>query len=456
MGLFIGPLFTIYKAHGDPRRPRLSASRDGRRAVFWLQNEDTTCPRSRLPTFRARRGPLAAARTARRPPTSVSVAHRLLPDDVTTCLATWASSSPICRTLRRISPARAALHPRRSWSDAFAACVRRAVRRPRAPDPSRSMPSPPRRHRCTGGDVDAKPIAPIPSSHGAVSSRTPVRADASMSVPVQPLSFFPSRWPQGPRYRLTPADDGYRALVVHDGRYRATSLLSASSARPADSAEARCSGRHSRTRCCRPRHTSAARPRSRILRSWHRSTTSRQTTIAMPLIVPARPDCVSSMDERHACSRGWDCPRGRCRADAERLAAARHRPTRTRPALDRRVRAPFAEALEAVRADMEPLPPVWTSRVRKKQRAAGRGGARHTSASTRSSWPVCMRARNRHRCSPRARHAVAARAVPQERLYGLAILRRATASVPFSSACSTRGTLRCARGDLVLQTRPLS
>jgi bacillithiol biosynthesis cysteine-adding enzyme BshC len=89
VGLFLGPLFTVYKAASAIRVARALSEETGQRVVpiFWLQTEDHDLPEiASCAVPRAQQGPLSLAVPAPAE-NRVSIAHLALPAEVDACVA---------------------------------------------------------------------------------------------------------------------------------------------------------------------------------------------------------------------------------------------------------------------------------------------------------------------------------------------------------------------------------
>jgi bacillithiol biosynthesis cysteine-adding enzyme BshC len=87
-GLFLGPLFNLYKAASAIQAARVLAEETGAPVVpvFWLQTEDHDLPEIAEHHLPCARGAPLSLRLPASPAERVSVAHRLLPESVTACL----------------------------------------------------------------------------------------------------------------------------------------------------------------------------------------------------------------------------------------------------------------------------------------------------------------------------------------------------------------------------------
>ena len=227
VGLFLGPLYTVYKAAAAIVTARALEAETGRRAVpiFWLQSEDhdfAEVATTYLPQSGGEPRPLTAAGD---PDSRVSMAHRTFADDLpalVTQLAQALGSLPFAeQTLEQLSRH---YRPGAGWVEAFADLVAELfapygllVFNPRAPQVA-TMTAPVHRSAVRS----AGPIA------DRLLARCSALADAGFSAPVHirpdaPLSFFHPDGDEGPRYRLAPAD-GQWTLVGANRTFSTTAV----------------------------------------------------------------------------------------------------------------------------------------------------------------------------------------------------------------------------------------
>ncbi|MGE0869303.1 MAG: bacillithiol biosynthesis cysteine-adding enzyme BshC [Kofleriaceae bacterium] len=224
VGLFLGPLYTLYKAASAIALARALAAETGVPVVpmFWLQTEDhdlveiascelaagTSCQTITTPIDRDNR---------------ISIAHLRLPDAVEGCVAMLSEllgTGPDATThLERV---RRHYRAGVSWSDAFAGLLGElfapeglVVVDPR--DPALAAVVAP---------VHARAIEDAPQIAGALMQRGDELTRAGKPVPVHvrpgaPLSFFHPDGAAGPRVRLEPTNGGFVEVGgnrVHDRR----------------------------------------------------------------------------------------------------------------------------------------------------------------------------------------------------------------------------------------------
>ena len=231
VGLFLGPLFTIYKAASAVCVARALAAESGQPVapVFWLQTEDHDLPEVAVCHVPRAGAPPLALRLPEPPSEQrVSVAHRRLPAEVGACLEQLGDAIG-ARPRAADHLARLARHyrPDASWSLAFAGVLAElfceeglVLVDPR--DPALATAAAPVHERALDA---AGPLA------AALAARSEALAAAGFTAPVYvragaPLSFFHPRGATGPRYRLAPAAGAY-AEVHGDGVHTLGALRAA-------------------------------------------------------------------------------------------------------------------------------------------------------------------------------------------------------------------------------------
>ena len=235
VGLFLGPLYTVYKAAAAIVTARALEAETGHRAVpiFWLQTEDHDFAEVAT-TYVPRSGDEPLALTASGDDDSrVSMAHRTFGEDVTSVLGTLTDalgSLPFAEdTLDQL---RRHYHPGAGWVESFAGLLTELlaahgllVFNPRAPSCA-ALTAP--IHRSAVG------------SAGAIADRLLARceklSDAGFSAPVHirpqaPLSFFHPDGDEGPRYRIAP-DAGQWTVVGGNRTVSAAEVDDALETRP--------------------------------------------------------------------------------------------------------------------------------------------------------------------------------------------------------------------------------
>jgi bacillithiol biosynthesis cysteine-adding enzyme BshC len=236
VGLFGGPLYTLYKAATAVQLAgALSAQRRQPVApVFWLQTEDHDLPEVAVCRAPRPAGPpleltVAEEAAAHGPAGRVSVAHLTLPastaralDAVGTCVDGLPHAAAHLALLARH------YRPGAGWSEAFAGLVAElfapeglVLLDPRDPALARAAAPVHRRALQEAGPIAAELAA------RAESLRAQGRPVQVHVRPRAPLSFFHPRGAAGPRYRLEPTDDGRFAEVGGEGVHSLPSLLAA-------------------------------------------------------------------------------------------------------------------------------------------------------------------------------------------------------------------------------------
>jgi bacillithiol biosynthesis cysteine-adding enzyme BshC len=430
MGLFLGPLFTIYKAASAVRAARVLSAESGREVVpvFWLQTEDHDLAEIAVCHLPCGDGLPRELRVPAAPANRVSVAHCRLPDDVSTCLAA------LDVELTRLPHAAAHLErlgrhyrPGRAWVDAFAGVLGDlfapeglVLIDPRHPDIAQ-VTHPLHRRALTDADGIAAALAARNRALEAAgfSPTVHVRAGA-------PLCFWHPDGPDGPRFRLTPAGGGF-TLVGRDERYPCSALLAALDDTPL---------RFSTSVLLRPILQDTLLPTAAYVGGPAEVAYFAQLgplyaayDLAMPLVVPrARLRVIEGRTIRLLGRLGL-APDDASRPEAELVAAARTRTETADPGgLADKLLAPFTAALEKVQAEIEPhgshlriavektrtrVETAVHKLVRKVEDVRGHAD-RETVAAVR-----------------RVKETLWPRDVPQERLYGLAYFAARYGERPF-------------------------
>jgi bacillithiol biosynthesis cysteine-adding enzyme BshC len=229
VGLFLGPLFTIYKAATAIRVAAALADQRGEPVVpiFWLQTEDHDLPEIASVAVPCGKGPRTFQVPAA-PDERISLAHRALPDEVEPCLGELADELA-GHSFTEEHVARLARHYRAgvTWAGAFAGVLAELFDEEGlvvldARDPALGELVRPIHRRAV---TDAEPIA------AALAARADELRAAGAAVPVHvragsPLSFFHPAGATGPRYRLEPADGGF-AEVGGESVHTRAELLAA-------------------------------------------------------------------------------------------------------------------------------------------------------------------------------------------------------------------------------------
>lgn len=357
VGLFLGPLFTIYKAATTIRLARALAEETGRPVVpvFWLQSEDHDLPEIAVCHTPSPHGASLVSQLAA-PDARISIAHRQLPDDVTACLGTLGAA---LANLPHAAPhlARLARHyvAGTGWVAAFAGVLAELFADeglvfvdPR--DPALAAAAAPVHERALR---EAAGIAET------LEVRSAALADAGFTPAVHvrraaPLSFFHPDGADGPRFRLTPERDGW-ALVGRQERCTRQHVLARLDAAPLEL---------SSSALLRPIVQDALLPTAAYVGGPGEVAYFAQLAplydafgVTMPLIVPrARLRVVEAGIVRRLAAWGLspdDVRRGEDELLA-RIAAHQGVPLATRD-LSSRLLGPFAAALAQLQQELAPL-----------------------------------------------------------------------------------------------------
>lgn len=226
-GLFLGPLFTIYKAASAIANARAVSSETGRPVVpiFWLQNEDHDLPEIARAFVPSATGGAREIVLPADPASRVSVSHRFLPAEVRGAIdvlrAELGSLPHAAEHLARIER-----HYRAGagWSAAFGGMLAEIFSREGLlffdpDDEVMARHAAPIHRRAL---IDAEQIA------GALIERSTALPKTQVHVrPGAPLSFFHPQGAGGPRFRLAPIEGGAFELVGGEGRFAKADLLAA-------------------------------------------------------------------------------------------------------------------------------------------------------------------------------------------------------------------------------------
>ena len=212
VGLFLGPLYTLYKAASSIRLARWLAQRWSTPVVpvFWLQTEDHDAQEIAV-CHVARGGDEPLSLSIDVEDNGVSVAHRVLPDAIVDVLATLREEiSRLPHGDEHLACLTRHYRPGASWGEAFAGVLAELFAEdglvlidPR--DPALAASAAPIHRRAL---ADARPIAEALVARGheiLLEGRRPVvhvRENA-------PLSFFHPEGPAGRRCRLAAVGDGF-------------------------------------------------------------------------------------------------------------------------------------------------------------------------------------------------------------------------------------------------------
>jgi bacillithiol biosynthesis cysteine-adding enzyme BshC len=211
-GLFLGPLYTVYKAASAIRLARFLAERWGTPVVpvFWLQTEDHDA--AEIATCHVARGseePLTLRLDVAAD--AVAVAHRALPDAVRDALGTLGEAlSPLPHADEHLGLLAHHYRPGAGWGPAFAGVLATlfadeglVLLDPR--DPALATLASP---------VHRRALTESPRIAGALCERVRSLEASGWHATVHvrddaPLSFFHPDGPEGPRFRLAAAPGGF-------------------------------------------------------------------------------------------------------------------------------------------------------------------------------------------------------------------------------------------------------
>jgi bacillithiol biosynthesis cysteine-adding enzyme BshC len=228
VGLFLGPLFTIYKAATAVVAARALAAECGEPVVpvFWLQSEDHDLPEIAECHLPRAGGGVVTLRLPAPPGERMSMAHRRLPAAIDDCLRDLEDEIgglPFAAHLERL---REHYVVGARWADAFAGVLAGLFADdgllfidPRAP---RLSP--------VAAPIHERALADAAAIAAALTRRCEELAAAGFDPTVHvragaPLSFIHPGGAAGPRYRLEPARGGF-AEVGGNGVHDAASLRS--------------------------------------------------------------------------------------------------------------------------------------------------------------------------------------------------------------------------------------
>ena len=216
VGLFLGPLYTLYKAASAIQLARMLAAESGKTVVpiFWLQTEDHDLPEI------AACHVLSAARAALRlelpaaADNRVSIAHLTLPPDIEGCLheiERALSGLPYAR--EHLARLRCHYRSSASWADAFAGLLAELF------EPEGLLIIDPRDPALAqrARSVHERALTQAESIADALEEQC-VRLTAAGFAPAvhvrqrAPLSFYHPDGPGGPRCRLTASGTGFNEL----------------------------------------------------------------------------------------------------------------------------------------------------------------------------------------------------------------------------------------------------
>ncbi len=242
VGLFLGPLYTLYKAAAAIVTARALSSETGRPVVpiFWLQSEDhdfEEVATAYVPQTGAPPMPLTAAGDA---DSRVSMNHRRFGDDLTGILAQLSDAvGRLPHAEVAIERLRRHYRPKAGWVEAFAGLLGELF----APEGLLLInPRVSSLNRCAGR-VHRQAVAQASDISDRLTARQQALVEAGFSAPVfvrpgAPLCFFHPDGPGGPRYRLVPAGESSAWTLV--GADRSSGSISQETLDQALETDARC------------------------------------------------------------------------------------------------------------------------------------------------------------------------------------------------------------------------
>ncbi len=229
VGLFLGPLYTIYKAASAVRVAKALGAETGAPVVpiFWLQTEDHDLPEISECKVPCASGEPLSLRLPSSSEDRVSIAQRKLPAEVTACLARLRSElAGLPHVEEHLARLERHYCPGHGWAEAFAGLLAElfeaqglVVIDPR--DPFLASAALPVHHRAL---VAAGAIADGLVTRGRELGIAGFAAAVHVR-PGAPLSFFHPQGAAGPRCRLAPASGGFRE-VGGDRTHMLATLLS--------------------------------------------------------------------------------------------------------------------------------------------------------------------------------------------------------------------------------------
>jgi len=418
VGLFLGPLYTLYKAASAVVLARALTARTGAPVVpvFWLQTEDHDLPEIASVAVPGPGGattlsvPIDAANR-------IAIAHCALPGEVAGCLAALADAlgdGP--RAAEHVARLARYYRPGVPWAEAFAGVLGELF----APEGLVMIdPREPALAAAVAGVharalADAGPIAQALIAGGEELAREGF-ATAVHVRPGAPLSFFHPAGSRGPRYRLEPAGDrGEFAECGGEARHHRDELTCALAADPmqfSTSALLRPIVQDTLLPTCAyvggPAEVAYFAQLVPLYRAFDR---------ALPLVVPRARFRIVDERARRLLDRLAVAADDAARPEAELLARLR-RPGIDAGEVSARLLAPFAAAHDALAAALPDAPPDLVRALARTRgtvdRAVSRLAARVDRAASYRDAALVDAVR-------RLRALLAPDGAPQERVYGLA------------------------------------
>jgi bacillithiol biosynthesis cysteine-adding enzyme BshC len=416
VGLFLGPLFTVYKAASAIRVARALRDESGQPVVpiFWLQTEDHDLPEIAACHVPRAHGSALALTLPADADGRQSIAHRPLPDVVVGCLAELGVElAHLPHAAAHLERLARHYRPGRGWSEAFAGVLAElfapeglVLLDPR--DPALATAAAPLHRQAL---IDAAPLA------AALAERDAALAAAGFAPPVHvragaPLSFVHPDGADGPRYRLAPSADGF-ALVGRDQHCTLAALLAALAADPLSV---------SSSALLRPIVQDALLPTAAYVGGPGEVAYFAQLAplyaafdLAMPLLVPRARLCVVEPASARLLARLRLASADARRSEDELLAAARDGDDGDDD-LAARLLVPFDAALGAARGELEPLGDGIRAALDKTRQTVGsavrRLAAKVEQARHHADGELVEAVR-------RLRRQLFPGGAPQERIYGL-------------------------------------
>lgn len=236
VGLFLGPLYTIYKAASAVRVARALAGESGQPVapIFWLQTEDHDLPEvAECHVPRAGGEPLRLRLDEPAEDARVSMAHRRLPEAIDLCLeALRVELGGRPHAAQHVERLARHYRPGQTWPAAFAGVLAElfagaglVVVDPRDAALAAAV-----------APVHAQALDTAGPLAAVLAARSEALAAAGFTAPVHvragsPLFFYHPNGPSGPRYRLAAAPDAY-AEVGGDGMHEPAALRAALAKQP--------------------------------------------------------------------------------------------------------------------------------------------------------------------------------------------------------------------------------
>ncbi|MCK6547320.1 bacillithiol biosynthesis cysteine-adding enzyme BshC [Myxococcota bacterium] len=235
VGLFLGPLFTIYKAATAIVAARALSEETGHPVVpiFWLQTEDHDLPEIASAFVPGRSGGLVELAVPPRADEKISVAHQVLPDVITEVIDQLrAELGTLPGADAHVARLARAYVPGAGIAAAFADVLRElfapeglVLCDPRTPELA-AITAPIHHRAITDADLLSSVLLERADALTRAGHDVPVHVRAG-----SPLSFFHPRGVEGPRYRLGKVPAGFEELGG-DGIHTDESLLSALDVEP--------------------------------------------------------------------------------------------------------------------------------------------------------------------------------------------------------------------------------